>query len=84
MAIARKEINRLQVDLGVELEKSNNYYEMYQNLCLDKERRESSLSNDIHKLSYQVSNLSQEKEHMVKMLRIQNSTNESSNSNLVF
>ena len=69
---ARKEIIRLQGENGVETERANNYYEMYQNLCLEKERRESAMSSEINELKNQLRYIGLEKDQLSKMLKVQN------------
>lgn len=76
---ARKEINRLQVENQAEGDKCRKYYEMYQNLMLDKERKESAMSAEISNLMLKVQMFNSEKENLVKMVRnqqLQNVSNE--------
>jgi len=73
---AKKEINRLQSCLQVEDEKANNYYELYQNLMLEKERREANLSSEVHALSAQLNLITHERENMVKVLQSGPNVNE--------
>lgn len=73
---AKKEISRLQTSLQVEEEKANNYYEMYQTLMLEKERRESTMSSEIHALSTQLNMFSRERENLVKVIQSSPNPNE--------
>lgn len=76
LSSAKKEISRLQTCLQVEEEKANNYYEMYQNLMLEKERRENTLSSEIHALSTQLNLFSRERENLVKVIQSSPNPNE--------
>jgi len=60
----------------VEEEKANNYYELYQSLMLEKERRESSLSSEVHALSTQLNLFSRERENLVKVIQSSPNANE--------
>jgi chromosome segregation ATPase len=66
---ARKEITRLTNENKCECEKSKNYYEMYQSLMLDKERRENKLNQEINALKAKIQQERQEKENIFKMAR---------------
>jgi len=74
--VAKKEIVRLQTEHSIEAEKSNNYYEMYQNLALEKERREASMSSELNQLKNQLGYLISEKDQLSRMLKVQNTNNE--------
>jgi hypothetical protein len=65
---ARKEINRLISENKSESEKSKNYYEKYQSLMLDKERKENSLTQEINALKNKVQQERLEKENIFKNL----------------
>jgi len=54
---------------------------MYQNQALEKERRESSMSSEIHQLKNRVEHLNTEKEQLSKMLRSATSNNKEMASN---
>ena len=66
----------MQTCQQVEEEKSNNYYELYQSLMIEKERRESNLSSEIHALSTQLNNFSRERENLVKVIQSSPNPNE--------
>jgi chromosome segregation ATPase len=66
---AKKEINRLINENRVECEKSKNYYEMYQSLMLEKERRENSLTQEINALKGKIQQERHEKENIFKTIK---------------
>ncbi len=80
---AKKEITRLQNENTIEIEKSSNYYEMYQNLMLEKERRESQMSSELHQIRNQINHSALEKEQLSKMLKIQNKNNDEMLSKII-
>jgi chromosome segregation ATPase len=71
LANTRKEILRLQNENNVEQDKAKKYYEMYQSLIIERERRESVLNSEIHSLGNKIQFLNTEKENLIKMIRTQ-------------
>lgn len=80
---AKQEILRLELENAKEIEKSNNYYEMYQYIVLEKEKMEFSMIYDIKQLKNKISFVKSEKEHMSNMLKIHNINNEQILSNII-
>jgi len=68
LSSAKKEISRLQSEVQIESEKSTNYYEHYQKLLIDKERRENALSSEISALNNQLNNFSMERDNLLKVV----------------
>jgi chromosome segregation ATPase len=68
---AKKEINRLQSENNLEVERSKKYYEMYQNLMLDKDRKESTMSAEITNLMMKIQMVNSEKENFIRLIKSQ-------------
>jgi myosin heavy subunit len=68
---ARKEINRLQIELNSEAAKSKGILEMYQNLLLDKDRREAMVNSEINNLMLKIQSVQMEKENLLKLMKNQ-------------
>jgi chromosome segregation ATPase len=66
---AKKEIMRLQSENSNLNEKKEKYYAMYQNLVLDKERKESSMSQEITNLMLKLQMTNNEKENLIRSVR---------------
>lgn len=73
---AKKEIVRLQNENNIEIEKNKNYYEMYQNLIIEKERRESAMSSEVNSLMNKIQNERNEKENLIRLMKNQEKNNE--------
>lgn len=80
LANTKKEIARLKNENAIEVENTKNYYEMYQNLMLEKERRESSSSHEMNNLISKLQFISSERDNLMKLLRTQDKTADYNNN----
>lgn len=68
---ARKEINRLQIELSSEAAKSKGILEMHQSLLLEKDRREAMVNSEINNLILKIQSVQMEKENLLKLMKNQ-------------
>jgi len=68
---ARKEINRLQIELNNEEAKTKGIMEMHQNLLLEKERREAMVNSEKNNIILKMQSMQMEKENLLKLMKNQ-------------
>jgi chromosome segregation ATPase len=68
---SRKEISRMHNENQNEGEKNKKMNEMYQNLMLEKDRKENSMNSEINNLLMRIQMMNNEKENLIRMNRTQ-------------
>lgn len=77
---ARKEINRLQIELNNESEKAKSVLEMHQSLLLEKDRREAMVNSEVNNLLIHIQGLVSDKDNLLKLMKNQDKKNEYANN----